>query len=57
MKKSIAKVMHERKMIKSLSEARRLVHMKVITVNGEKVTSIDQQIEEEDKIEFVKKKK
>lgn len=49
--------MHDRSMIRSLSEARRLVHMKVIKVNGKLVESIDQEIDTEDKIELVKNKK
>jgi len=56
MKKQVAKVMHERKMIRSLSEARRLIFMKVIEANGKVVESIDEEVEEDAEIKVVKKK-
>ena len=57
MKKNIAKAMHEREMIKSLSEARRLILMSAIKVNGKVVVSLDEEVEDTEKIEIVKRKK
>ena len=57
MKKNIAKVIHEKKMVVSFSEARRLISMGVVEVNGEKVVSLDKEIEDGDEVKVVKVKK
>lgn len=49
--------MHERKMIQSLSEARRLILMGAIEVNGKVVKNLDEEVEDKEKIEVVKRKK
>ena len=57
MKKDIARAMHERKMIHSLSETRRLVAMGVVEVSGEKIKNLDKEVEEKEVIKIVKVKK
>jgi len=57
MKKNIARAMHERKMIKSFSEARRLIHQGAVEVDGKKVKTLDVEVDDKEKIEVVKRKK
>jgi len=57
MKKNIAKAMHERKMIRSYSEARRLVLQGAVEVDGKKIKSLDTEVSETEKIEVTKRKK
>ena len=57
MKKDIVRAMHERKLIRSLSEARRLVHQGAVEVDGKKVKTLDVEVDEKEKIEIVKRKK